>query len=272
MGAAEEGALITVVTPVRNGERFLKDAIESVRRQTLQRWEYFIVDGASTDRTLELATEAAAIDSRIRVISEPDKGMYDALFKGLGLGKGSICCWLNSDDMYLPWAFELVLEYMLGTGAEWVTGIPAFWDSRGRMVRVGSLPWYPRGLIARGWFHGRGLGWIQQESTFFARRLLEKLSPGAVERIRGAKLAGDFLLWVELSKYASLHVIPTVLGGFRVHGENMSSRNLQLYFQEIETAGFWLPPPAIRTLLQLGFRPLKVVMGWVGHRYWLGRS
>jgi glycosyltransferase involved in cell wall biosynthesis len=90
--------LITIITVVRNGEKTLEQTIESVINQTYQNIEYIIIDGASTDRTLEIIQK---YEGRIDYwISEPDDGIYDGMNKGIALGKGELIGLLNSDDWY----------------------------------------------------------------------------------------------------------------------------------------------------------------------------
>lgn len=249
----------TVVTPVRNGERYLDETIRSIRAQTWISWEYFIMDAKSTDGTLEIARRHAREDPRIQVVSERDGGMYDGVLRGLARGSGTICCWLNADDKMLPWAMELVAEHMQRSGARWVTGSHGAWDARGRLWMVHVVHPYPRDLLRRGMFHGRALGiFVQQESTFFARSLLDEIGPEGRERVRKQKLAGDFILWTEFAKLADLEVIPTVLAGFRFHASN-ASQNMDLYYREIEEAGFRIPG-RIR-----GFLMRRMYFTWAGH-------
>ena len=98
--------LITIVTPTMNREATILDAVQSVRAQTYRNIQHIIVDGGSTDRTLEILEPF----TRLEVISEPDKGIYDALNKGIRLSSGDIIVLLNSDDLLPPNALEAVVE------------------------------------------------------------------------------------------------------------------------------------------------------------------
>ncbi len=249
----------TVVTPVMNGATFVGQTIASVRAQSFEDWEYFVMDGGSKDDTVDVALAAARGDPRIRVVSERDRGMYDGVIRGFERGTGEVCYWINADDMLMPWAFDVVSSYMQKTGAEWVTGTPAFWDQRGRLKSVGIPRWYPRALLRAGLFHGKALGFLQQESTFFGRGVLERVPPRRVELIRAQRLAGDFMLWVELAKLTELHTIPTVLAGFRLHESN-ASHDQSGYFAEIARAGFHFPPRAVGKLMNTAFRPVGFAM------------
>ncbi len=247
-----ESPAITVVTPVFNGARFLRETIESVLAQTRKDFEYILVDGGSTDESREIIREYAIQDARIQTIFEPDDGIYDAVFKGIMAGSAPICCWINSDDKLMPWAFELVAEEMTIRKIHWLTAIPALWDPNGRLFWVGSALRYPRVLVRSGWFHGRALGWIPQDSTFFTRDLLSRVPIEKINAIRRTRLAGDFLLWAEFARHERLPVLPTVIGGFRCHAANRSAS--AEYFSEIRQAGFWIPPG----WLEWVFLPLRL--------------
>ena len=250
--------LISVVTPVRNGERYLAEAIESVLGQTLPAWEYVIVDGCSTDRSRAIAEACAEREPRIRVLSEPDGGMYDALLKGLERTAAPLCCWINADDRFMPWAFELVARYVRLSGAAWVTGVPACMDRDGLVHTVDALRWYPRRLIRAGLCHGSAFGFIQQEGTFFARRLLEGLEQPALARVRASRLAGDTFLWRAFAGQAALEIIPTVLGAFRWHGGNLTADD-RPYYRELEAAGYPMPPALLASGLKALCLPLAVL-------------
>lgn len=103
--------LVSIITVVYNGEKYLQQTIDSVASQTYGNIEYLIIDGASKDGTLEIIKKnAAKIDYWC---SEPDKGLYDAMNKGIKKTKGEIIGMINSDDWYEPNAVALIVnEYL----------------------------------------------------------------------------------------------------------------------------------------------------------------
>ena len=88
---------ITIITVCVNAEKTIKDTIESVLKQSYKDFEYIIVDGKSSDDTLKIISKYD--DKRIRLISEKDKGLYDAMNKGIKLSTGDIIGTINSDDI-----------------------------------------------------------------------------------------------------------------------------------------------------------------------------
>lgn len=101
--------IISIVTPSYNQVRFLENTIDSVINQTYQNIEYIVIDGGSTDGSLEvLKRRSAEIDYWV---SEPDNGQSDAINKGLRQATGDVVCWLNSDDCFVPGALEKVANY-----------------------------------------------------------------------------------------------------------------------------------------------------------------
>jgi len=98
--------LISILTPSFNRAAMIAEAVESVFAQDYPNFEHIIVDGASTDRTLEVLKKYP----HLRVISEPDRGMYDAINKGIALAHGDVVAWLNTDDLYPPGTFWAVAD------------------------------------------------------------------------------------------------------------------------------------------------------------------
>lgn len=100
---------ISIVTPSYNLGKYIRRAIDSVLTQKYENFEYFVIDGGSTDETLEILKEYDD-DGRMKWISEPDKGQTDAINKGLNLSTGDLFAWLNADDYYEDGALEKVAE------------------------------------------------------------------------------------------------------------------------------------------------------------------
>jgi glycosyltransferase involved in cell wall biosynthesis len=255
-----------VVTPVLNGAKFLPETLASIDAQNFQNWIHYVVDGGSSDGTIELVQKSMEKERRRRLLQGGDGGLYDAVFKGFdaleaeGLGDDDICLWLNADDLLAPWAFATMQQMFDQYDADWMTGLPGQWDAQGRLVLVRPGGWYPRWCVRNGWFNGRCLGWIQQESTFFTARLLRKLSPETVAAIRSVRMAGDFMLWRAFAEFSPLCAAPTLIGGFRRHDANLSIGAADRYMAEARSQGAFVPPPGIKQLLRFLHR---MVTGWL---------
>lgn len=102
--------MISVITPVYNGEKFIESCIKVVIDQNCPNVEHIIMDGGSTDRTVEIIKQYAEKYPHIRWISEKDKGQSDAMNKGIAMAKGEILSFLNVDDYYEPNVLNRVLE------------------------------------------------------------------------------------------------------------------------------------------------------------------
>lgn len=98
----EKSPTLTVITPVFNGEKYIRECLKNVSDQKCESYEHLVVDGGSSDGTIEILQEAAMADARVRWISEADRGQSDAMNKGIALARGSIIGFLNVDDFYSP--------------------------------------------------------------------------------------------------------------------------------------------------------------------------
>ena len=100
---------ITIITVVKNGEKYLEKNIKSLINQSYQNYEHIIIDGLSKDKSLEIAKKYK--DKIYKIISEKDNGIYDAMNKGIKNATGDIIGILNSDDHYNVDALEIVKTY-----------------------------------------------------------------------------------------------------------------------------------------------------------------
>jgi glycosyltransferase involved in cell wall biosynthesis len=160
---------ITVITPSYNQGEFIERTIRSVLDQGWPDLEYIVVDGGSTDDSVEVIRR---YEDRISWwVSEPDKGQTHALNKGLRRATGDVVAYLNSDDYYLPRAFERAVAGLEVSGASWVVGSSRFVDEEGTVTEVWRprLPSGPR----RSWiFDPWG---VPQPSSFWRRELFDRL-------------------------------------------------------------------------------------------------
>ncbi len=226
---------ISIVTPSFNQAAFLGDAMDSVLQQDYPGLEYVLMDGGSTDGSMEMIRERQG--HLASWTSGPDGGHYTALNTGFAQTSGEVMGWLNSDDKYLPWTLSVVGEiFAQFPEVEWLTTLfPLRWDARGRAVRCSQRSGYSREAFMAGEHlpagHWRYEGWVQQESTFWRRSLWDRAGCALDTRW---KLAGDFELWARFHRHAKLYAVDTPLGGFRLHGEQKTSLQKALYHEEAE--------------------------------------
>ena len=227
---------ISIVTPSFNQGRFLGETMQSVLGQGYPNLEYVVVDGGSTDQSVEVIKSHAK--DLAGWVSEKDAGQYDAINKGFARTSGEVMAWLNSDDKYTPWALATVGEiFAQCPEVQWLTTLlPLHWDGRGLPIRCKPVP---HGYSRRAFFRAENLprpgagsmatAFIQQESTFWRRSLWEKAG-GRIDS--SLQLAGDFELWAKFFRHADLYGVGLPLGGFRMHGDQKTAHRMRAYVDE----------------------------------------
>jgi glycosyltransferase involved in cell wall biosynthesis len=221
-GPASTLPLVSVITPSFNQGAFLEATLASVLNQDYPRLEYIVVDGGSTDGSLEIL-------SRYRprlaaCLSEPDQGQTDAINKGFALAGGEILAWLNSDDIYYPGAVREAVDYLRAhPEVGMVHGAAHYVDEHGTPVgRFPSAPMDHADLR-------RGAPKIAQQAAFFrasAWRIIGPLDPTFF-------YAMDYDLWIRLSAVTPLAYVPRLWAGFRLHGESKSMTVARLCWPEM---------------------------------------
>ena len=190
---------ISIVTPCFNSARFIEATIRSVINQSHDNIEYIIIDGGSTDGTVDIIRK---YEDRLAFwVSEPDDGMYDAVNKGFDHATGEIMAWLNSDDIYLPDALATVSKaFEKQRDVEWLHGRDVRIDESGSVVRKNMRFWlYQQADLAAG-LHGLGGRFVDQHCCFWRKNLWLTQGPVA----SNLRYAGDYALWVEFAKRARL--------------------------------------------------------------------
>jgi glycosyltransferase involved in cell wall biosynthesis len=224
---------ISLVTPSFNQAQFLEASIQSVLSQNYPNLEYIIIDGGSTDGSLEIIKQYKNYFHFW--CSEPDDGQYDAINKGFAHSTGEIKAWLNSDDMHCPWTLKTVASIMSELPqVEWLTTLnPGFWDWYGFCIKFASIPGYSREAFLESCYlpgSNKNKSWIQQESTFWRQSLWEKVDSHISTQFRWA---GDFDLWSRFYLNTELYGTLSPLAGFRAQ-MNQKSCQMEQYYVEAE--------------------------------------
>jgi glycosyltransferase involved in cell wall biosynthesis len=209
---------ISLVTPVFNSARYLEATIRSVLSQEYPNLEYVIIDGGSTDGCAEIIRR---YESRLHAwVSEPDRGMYDAINKGFARSSGEVMGWISATDLLHSGSlFTVGGVFRTFPEAEWITGRPTGFNDDGMAVEILKLRRWSRMAFLAG-----ANRYIQQESTLWRRSLWDRAG-GRVDDSR--RRASDFELWVRFFRYAKLYSVDALIGGFRSHPDSLGLQNLE---------------------------------------------
>jgi glycosyltransferase involved in cell wall biosynthesis len=205
---------ISLITAVRNGVRYIEDTIRSAISQGYPNLEYIVVDGVSTDGTLDIIKKYEGDISYW--VSQPDRGQYDALNTGFSRATGEILSWLNaSDQLHVKSLFVVGSVFASFPEVEWITGRPTGFSPDGMTVLVKDLPQWSRYRFLAG-----ANRYIQQESTFWRRSLWERAGGQMDASYRDV---GDFDLWVRFFREAKLYSVDALIGGYRPHPDALTA-------------------------------------------------
>ena len=216
---------ITIVTPSFNAVATIGATLESVRCQAYPGLEHIVVDGGSTDGTLEILEAARGI----RYVSEPDRGLAHALNKGIAMASGNVVGELNADDVYEPGSLSAVGEaFRDHPGAAWLTGYCRIIDGDGVEIRR-AVTAYKNALLRR---YSLGLylthNFISAPATFFRREALDEAG-GFDERYR---ISVDYDLQLRIARRHDPLILRRYLASFRMVEGTLSMSGFEAQFRE----------------------------------------
>ena len=213
-------SVLSVITPSYNSAEFIEDAILSVTRQSNVAVEHIVIDGGSTDGTLEILKR----QKHVNWSSERDRGQSDAINKGFLGASGDLVGWLNADDYYLPGGLEAIARAAAEhPEADVIYGDCVFVDREGKIVRSKVEHEFDRSVLM---YFGC---YIPSTSTFFRRRVIDS----------GQLLDCEYRVCMDFEYFARLahegfafHYVPRIIAAFRWHGSNVSLKQLDRRAEE----------------------------------------
>lgn len=199
--------LVSVITPSYNQVRYIRETIESVRRQNYPRIEHIVVDGESTDGTVAILEEYSRAGGNFRYVSELDRGQSHAINKGLKMAKGEIIGWLNSDDTYQPGAITKGVQALMNH-PNWamVYGNAYTIDENSQITST----YYVAHADHQKLFHGC---MICQPAVFMRKQVLDEVR-GVDESLQ---FCMDYDLWIRISRSHEIGYSPHYLANARTH-------------------------------------------------------
>ncbi len=217
-------AKITVVTPSYNQAKYLDETLRSVLSQRDQIHEFFVLDGGSTDGSVDIIRRYAERGGIDYWHSQKDKGQSDAIHQGFTRATGDYLAWLNSDDLFMPNALARVRQ-ALEKNPHWdaLTSYHVRIDADSRIISMHRIPRESPRMARWGVHH------ISQQTCFFRKSLYDRL--GGLDL--SLHTAMDTELWLRMFQAnAVFGHIPAYLAAFRIHQEGKGSSWIDEYAQE----------------------------------------
>jgi len=212
--------LISIITPSYNQGKFIEETIKSVLGQDYDNIEYIVMDGGSTDNTVEILKKYG---DRIKWFSEKDKGQSDAVNKSIKIAKGELIGWLNSDDTYLPGALSNVVKYFSKyKNVEMVYGEGYYTTEQGEFTeRYPTEPFDKDRLVE--------ICYICQPTAFFRKSIFEKC--GLLDE--KLNYCMDYELWMRIARKGIIAYCPEVIATSRLYQDNKTLGKRKEVFNEI---------------------------------------
>jgi len=222
---------ISIITATMNRVDMIGRCIESVARQDYDSKEHVIVDGGSKDGTIDVIREYADRFPHIRWISESDRGLSEALNKGLKLMSGDLVGVLGDDDLYLPGAFNIVSrEAEAHVEAGLILGDCDHIRNDGTVIRTWVTNYTNRKELIECWVHWGQDVRISAQAAFIRKGVIDDVG-GFDERDRYAM---DYRHWVKITERHGVHVVHDILAQFRADPDEGGSISVSLAKRQVD--------------------------------------
>jgi glycosyltransferase involved in cell wall biosynthesis len=222
---------ISIVTPSYNQGKFIERTILSILNQDYKNFEYIIMDGGSTDETLEILKK---YDDKIIWKSEKDNGQSDAINKGIKMATGEIIAYLNSDDTYEPGALKKVAEFFENNSdKKWVYGKCKIINEKDQEIRKWITAY--KNLLLKNYSYKKLLteNFISQPATFWRKELHQELGYFNEKE----NFCMDYEFWLRISQKYDAGVIDNYLANFRYYSDSKSGAvNKQQFLDQLRLA------------------------------------
>lgn len=219
------GPSFSIVTPCLNAVKTLEATLESVGAQDYPLVEHIVVDGGSTDGTLEILRR----HPDVRWVSEPDEGLSDAVNKGIAMATGDVIGWLNADDVYRPGALAAVAKaFEDQPSAEWAFGRCGIIDAGGDEIRSGVTAY--KNFFLKRYSFGLHLthNFVSAPATFVKRSAFDQV--GLFDK--RFKYSMDYDVWLRLGRRGRPVFIDAELASFRMAEGSLSMSGFETQFVE----------------------------------------
>jgi glycosyltransferase involved in cell wall biosynthesis len=205
---------ISIITPSFNQGKFIEETILSILNQEYPNLEYLIMDGGSTDNTIEILKKYSG---KVKWFSQPDNGQAHAINKGLSLSTGEIVSYLNSDDILMNNSlFTIAKLFTDHQGIDWLVGRCKIVNEKSQEIRNPITNYKNLLLKTKNKKMLLMTNYISQPATFWRRKILQEIG-GFDERLRYVM---DYDYWLRLWEHSKPFFTTQVLAGFRIQDES----------------------------------------------------
>jgi len=219
---------ISIVTPSLNQGRFIEETIRSVLLQGYPDLEYIIIDGGSTDNTIEIIKKYERWITYW--VSEPDKGQAHAINKGFKRVTGQIVAWLNSDDIYCKNIFKNVVKNIIFLKKDIIYSDVIIINDKSKLVRIDKATPFKKDELLKYWKKNY---YIPQPTVFFRKSVIDDFILN-----ENMHYAFDWDFWIRISKKYKFNYVDQILAKYRLYDTSKTGSGFLKFIKEQEKAIF----------------------------------